>query len=217
MNIRINGVLAFAGAIFPGLAMTANLSVTVLDRDSTPVPNVAVWVEAAAIPPRDPGTAVLDQQNVRFVPHILVVQAGTSVEFPNNDEVAHHVYSFSKPNEFKLPIYKGEAHPPVIFDHPGVATLGCNIHDHMLAFILVVETPVFTKTDANGIASLDGVPDGTASVRIWSPRIKDANDSLSQEIEPHGSGEMAVGFTLQKKLRRPHDHDSDALAWSEYD
>ena len=189
------------------------LDVTVLDNKGDPVPDVAVYVSYDFTPARRaPGTAVMDQRDTTFVPHILVVQKGTAVEFPNSDIVAHHVYSFSKPNDFVLPLYKGDPFDPVRFDHDGIVTLGCNIHDHMLAYIVVVDTDIFGVTDANGQFSAG--PRSAlrnARVHIWSPRIRDGD--LTQAV-PDGTSEVV--FVLQKKLRPPHDSDSSAVQWSDY-
>jgi plastocyanin len=219
LNTMRQRLLAFIGIISiaaAGEALAGEIRVTVLDREGQPVPDVAVFVEGAA-PMQAPAgtTAVMDQVDQRFVPHVLVVQTGTSVEFPNSDVVAHHVYSFSHPNHFKLPIYKGHAHPPVAFEENGVVILGCNIHDHMLAYIVVVDTPAFSTTNANGVALLDGEAGEDATVSIWSPRIRDKADNLSVSIETTGL-DSVVTFKLVKPLRAPHHSESEALSWSEY-
>ena len=96
------------------IANADSIDITVIDRDGNPVPDVAVYVMPENTGQRaKPGTAVMDQRDTQFVPHMLVVQTGTAVEFPNSDVVAHHVYSFSKPNDFALPLYKGDPHRPV--------------------------------------------------------------------------------------------------------
>jgi len=189
------------------------LNVTVLDNKGYPVPDVAVYVSYDALAPRRlPGKAVMDQRDTTFVPHILVVQKGTAVEFPNSDVVAHHVYSFSKPNDFVLPLYKGDPFDPITFEHDGIVTLGCNIHDHMLAYIVVVDTDVFGVTDAEGRFSTGSRGSlRNARVHIWSPRIRDAD--LTREIAENTT---EVVFALDKKLRPPHDSESSAVQWSEY-
>ncbi len=192
------------------------LEVTVLDPDGLPVPGVAVYVkrdDANGAPLSDSGTAVMDQRDAQFVPHLLIIQKGSTVEFPNSDVVAHHVYSFSKPNNFVLPLYKGDPHDPVTFAHDGVVTLGCNIHDHMLGYIVVVDTDVFGLTNDNG--KLKVVVDGTDtdySVSIWSPRIRDMGDSLTQKMS--GGGKNI--FYLRKSLRPPHDDGESGIKWTEY-
>lgn len=194
------------------------ITVTVHDRDGEPVADVAVYVEAAGGTgtPADPETrAVMDQVDKRFVPHVLVVQTGTLVEFPNSDTIAHHVYSFSHPNQFKLPMYKGNAHAPVRFEEDGVVVLGCNIHDSMLAYIAVVDTPVFGKTGPDGTVRLEGeIRDGDR-ISIWSPRLRDDESRLSVLVDD-ARGDAALAFRLEKSLRPPHHDESAALSWSEY-
>ena len=206
------GLLAIAGAA------TADVVVTVLDREGAPVPDVAVYLQSPDMQPGNApiqNTAVMDQRDTRFVPHLLVVQTGTSVEFPNSDIIAHHVYSFSHPNNFKLPIYKGEAYPPISFSESGIVVLGCNIHDNMLGYILIVNTPVFAKTNAAGTATLTVDKVEMAKVVVWSPRIRDNETRLSVAIEP---SEDPGDITLQlvKSLRPAHDEKVEALSWSEY-
>lgn len=199
-------------------AQAASLDVLVLDPDGAPVANVAVFVEQAGIVTDAPAvTAIMDQIDTQFVPHMLVVRRGTMVEFPNSDIVAHHVYSFSKPNNFVLPLYKGNAHEPITFEYPGVVTLGCNIHDGMLGYVVVVDTAVFGLTDAAGRISLQ-IDDRAAApvVNIWSPRLRDEQSSLRKTAVVVANSDTAVSFQLHKKLRPPHDEQSGAVQWSDY-
>jgi plastocyanin len=118
-------------------------------------------------------TAVMDQKNRMFIPHVLTVQTGTSVRFPNSDDIRHHVYSFSPAKPFQLPLYKGTPAKPVLFDKAGVVTLGCNIHDQMSAFIVVVDTPFFERTGGDGHATLRDVDPGRYVVHVWYPEMRD--------------------------------------------
>ncbi len=195
-------------------AFGSDLNVVVVDKDGQPVADVAVFatrtggqnqIESRA------GSAVMDQVDKQFVPHLLVVQTGTSVEFPNSDTVAHHVYSFSYPNKFTLPMYKGTAHPRVTFKHSGVVTLGCNIHDQMLGYILVIDSTIFTKTDSNGRASLSLDKPEDYEIKIWSPRIRDGVELLTRTVI---SSEPAISFQLVKKLNPPHGEQ--LVSWQEY-
>lgn len=202
-----------------GTASGAPLLVKVVDHDNQPVPDVAVYLEPvdASSALAAPGTtAVMDQVDTKFVPNLLVVQSGTSVEFPNTDTVAHHVYSFSHPNQFKLPLYKGNAHPPVTFNDHGIVILGCNVHDNMLGYIVVVSTPFFAKTDGQGIARFDIGTGQAKTVSIWSPRLKETPDALSKPLAFASDSEQLVTFKMEKKLRPPHDQESEALLWSDY-
>jgi plastocyanin len=197
-------------ACLPASAYAAGISVTVLDRDGRPVPDVAVWVDGVESGNHEERTVVMDQVDSRFVPHVLVIQTGTRVEFPNSDVIAHHVYSFSDPNDFMLPLYKGEAHAPVRFDSPGVVTLGCNIHDQMLAYILVVDTPSYSKTDSDGKAHLDPAPNGKGTVTIWSPRIKSKSGAQTLPVSAN------VEFRLNDELRPEHGETESGIEWSDY-
>ncbi len=113
--------------------------------------------------------AEMQQRERQFQPHVLVVQVGTAVHFPNFDTVRHHVYSLSPIKPFDIKLYSGTPAEPVLFDKPGIAALGCNIHDRMSAHIAVVETPLFAKTDAQGRATLD-LPPGEHQLKAWHPR-----------------------------------------------
>jgi plastocyanin len=111
--------------------------------------------------------AQVEQLDKTFVPLVTVVQTGTQVQFPNRDPIRHHVYSFSPPKTFELKLYSGTPAAPVLFDKPGEVVLGCNIHDNMIAYVLVVDTPHFAKTNKEGKAKIDGLPAGDYDVRLW--------------------------------------------------
>lgn len=193
------------------------LQVNVVAADGSPVSDVAVFVRQVGVDVgTQPAPAVMDQRDVRFDPHILVVQKGAAVSFPNSDLIAHHVYSFSKPNNFVLPLYKGETPDPVIFKHDGVVTLGCNIHDGMLGYIVVVDTDVYSLTNGDGVSVVEINPSASSwEISIWSPRIRDSKDPISITLNPGDA--MTATFELEKKLRPPHDSDSESVQWDEYD
>lgn len=193
------------------------IDVQVLDRSGDPVPDVAVFLaheEFKSQPEPARPLAVMDQVDTRFAPHLLIVQKGESVLFPNSDTVAHHVYSFSRPNNFVLPLYKGDPHQPVRFAYDGVVTIGCNIHDGMLAYILVVDSRFFATTDKNGKASfaLNDAPPQFA-VQIWSQRIR---DDAAEQVQVVSAAPADIQFRLRKKLRPLHADVSSAIEWSDY-
>ena len=113
----------------------------------------------------------MGQQGKAFVPDVLVVTRGTAVNFPNRDTVRHHVYSFSPIRQFELKLYTGTPANPVVFDKSGVAVLGCNIHDQMVGWVLVLDTPFFATTTATGTVRLDNVPPGAYTLRTWHARL----------------------------------------------
>jgi plastocyanin len=149
--------------------------------------------EGRFAPPPKRG-AVMEQKNRAFIPHVLAVQTGTSVRFPNLDDVQHHVYSFSPAKPFQLPLYKGNPPAPVLFEKPGVVVLGCNIHDQMSAFIVVVDTPYFEKTAPNGRAALRDLEPGRYSVHVWAPDL--AREPAARSVTVTGSERADVAFNI---------------------
>jgi plastocyanin len=148
---------------------------------------VSVQVRGAA-PSAAPGTsAQMAQRKKRFDPGVLAVQAGTAVAFPNFDTVRHHVYSFSAIKTFELKLYAATPAAPVVFDKPGTAVLGCNIHDTMTSFVRVVDTPYFAKTGADGKALID-VPAGSHSMKVWHPGLAADREPAAQAVTVAGGG-----------------------------
>lgn len=150
-------------------AQAANLQVTVSDDKGRPVPQAVVFLESpeAAKVAKPLAGVEMAQKDKSFVPDTLVVTRGTSVQFPNRDTVRHHVYSFSPAKRFELKLYIGTPASPVVFDQAGVVVLGCNIHDEMIGWIAVVDTPYFGSTAANGQVHLRDVPEGSYRLRVW--------------------------------------------------
>lgn len=160
------GAALAAGA--PG-ALAASAQIEVRTEAGKPLAGAVVFLEsrearAAAKPAQGVEIA---QANKQFQPQVTVVPVGSSVAFPNRDTVRHHVYSFSPTKTFELKLYTGTDANPVVFDKPGIAVLGCNIHDQMAAWVVVVETPYYAHSAANGRATLDNVPPGTYRLRVW--------------------------------------------------
>lgn len=152
-----------------GAARAAAVQVQVQDAAGQALAGAVVFLESAAAraavkPVRGAEVAQVDKQ---FSPQVSVVPVGTAVDFPNRDKVRHHVYSFSPTKIFELKLYAGTPSNPVTFDRPGVAVLGCNIHDNMAAWVLVVETPYYSRTPASGKVTLDDVPVGSYRLRVW--------------------------------------------------
>lgn len=151
----------------------ADLEVHVQDQASRAVPGVVVIAEPD-VPMHDHSavrTLVMDQIHMRFVPNILVIQTGSAVDFPNSDHIRHQVYSFSAAKKFELSLYAGHQYPPVLFDRAGLVTVGCNIHDTMIGYIYVTDSPFFGRTDASGRVLLHGLPAGGYSLTVWHPGI----------------------------------------------
>ncbi len=158
------------GLLLAGAAGADALTVQVVDAGGRPLAGAAVAIEQPALARRARASVSADmaQKDRQFVPRLLIVQTGTEVRFPNFDTVRHHVYSFSPAKTFELKLYLGETAPPQRFDKPGVVPLGCNIHDQMSAFIVVVDTPVHGITDAQGEVKLERLP-GAGTLKVWHP------------------------------------------------
>jgi plastocyanin len=183
-------------------AAPADMTVMIIGRNGQGVGEAVVTVTALAghkIPAPKP--AVMDQKNLAFAPRVLAVGVGTSVEFPNNDSVSHQVYSFSPAKRFQLPLYKGQAHPPVIFDHPGLVVLGCNIHDAMVGYIYVTDAPYFGTTDPDGNLEFKNIPDGDYKIALWSPYIVDAPATLIRTVHVDGTAPATTRIQLSLALR----------------
>ena len=141
----------------------------------------------------EPGHAVLDQRNETFVPHLLAITTGTTVDFPNSDQIYHNVFSLSKAKTFDLGRYAAGHSRPVTFDRTGIVRVFCDIHSHMNAFILVFNHPFFTLTDAEGRYHLDNVPAGSYNVIAW-------NEGLSSDpkgVTVSDGGAASLDFTLR--------------------
>lgn len=166
----------------------AEINARIVDRSGNAATDVVVYAtpvsaEPAAIAPTEkPHTATIDQIDKEFVPYVTAVLVGTSIQFPNRDNTRHHVYSFSPAKKFDLPLYAGSAAAPVLFDKPGVIAIGCNIHDWMIGYIDVLETPYFGTTGRSGTTTLKGLPAGDYTVRIWHPDMTDNEAATTKQI-----------------------------------
>ena len=183
------------------VAQAATIAASVEDDHGRPVADavvVAVPTHGAERLSDHPPEGVVDQIDKEFVPKVLAIQAGTSVTFPNNDNVRHHVYSFSSAKRFELPLYAGVPARPVLFDKPGVVVLGCNIHDWMIGYIYVSDSPFFAKTGRNGSATLD-VPPGAYVVRVWHPQLDGSENATRRKVDSTRGRNAEVAWKLPLK------------------
>lgn len=193
--MRLLAAFLLLATASPGAAATT-LVVKVIAQGAAVSDAVVYAVPRAKRPPPPSRRAVLDQKNRTFVPHILPIQTGTAVIFPNSDNVRHQVYSFSPAKRFQLPLYAGTPQGPIVFDKPGLVTVGCNIHDQMSAYIVVVDTPYFAMT-AGGRAELPELPEGTYDVRVWYAGMR--NEPLPQPISLGANEQQSLTFQIGKK------------------
>ncbi|MET3107416.1 plastocyanin [Oxalobacteraceae bacterium GrIS 2.11] len=194
-RIFVSSVMAML--FYSTTSRSASLSVQVADSSGAPLENAVVYAEPLAgevklkrVPPVE-----ISQVKRQFVPLVTVIQAGTEISFPNYDSVKHHVYSFSPAKHFDLPLYSGKAAEPQLFDKVGTVVLGCNIHDKMLAYVQVVNTPYFGKTDAAGKVRLVGMEAGKYVLKAWHFNLPPLDQTVAQSITLV-EGDNAASFKL---------------------
>ena len=188
---------------------TATFSITLNDSDGEPVDNGVFLFEPQfevgehQMPHQE--AAVMNQIDKEFVPHVLVVKAGTEVTFPNADNLFHHVYSFSPTKQFELKLYKEFTAEPLRFENAGIVDIGCNIHDWMLGYIVVADSPYFGKTGNEGQSSIS-LPHGEYTVRFWHPQVEGEKALPTQSITVNG--DTQITWALNTNIIRDDGFDS---------
>src|SRR5437868_12020365 len=183
---------------FAGDLVAGSLEVMVKDEKGGPVADAVVYASGGATGSASKKRTVIDQRDKQFVPYVTALQVGTPVLFPNSDNIRHHVYSFSPAKKFELPLYSGVPAEPVVFDKVGFVTLGCNIHDWMIAYVAVLPTPFFQVTRQDGRAVLKDLLAGQYNVQVWHPALKGQPEALAQRVDV-GGGTKSLDFTLPLK------------------
>ncbi len=216
--IRVVSLVLLSGLIppmaVPAAVPAASVSITVQSSDGRPIPGAVITVRslAADARPSAPIRAVMDQINRAFEPDLLVIPVGSTVEFPNSDSVSHQIYSFSPAKRFQLPLYRGNPNPPQHFDQAGIVTLGCNIHDEMVGYLVVTDAQYFGRTDASGSWTAE-IPRGKYRVSVWHPRLNDDANELERELMVGQGDRTTLVLHLAKPLRpaplatHPHSWD----------
>lgn len=185
--------LILALTLMPGAVFATTLNLVFTEAGTGEVLEDVV-VEMATAQSPAPARAEMGQQNRAFNPRVLVVSAGSRVDFPNRDNTQHHVYSFSPTKPFELELYAGRPEAPVVFERSGVVEIGCNIHDHMRAFILVTDSNRHTRSDAAGKARLELPPghDSDVTLSLWHPRLEDNGARQRVTLPRPGDGNHAI-------------------------
>jgi len=187
-------------------SLAADVQIRAQGPDRQPLAGLVLWLQSqndksAAAQAMTAVPWVMDQIDMRFDPEVLVVPVGAQVTFPNSDKVAHQVYSFSPAKRFSLGLYRGKRYPPVDFSKPGLVVLGCNIHDAMVGYIYVAESPYFGKSDEFGVLQLSGVPAGNYVVKAWSPRFKGEDAETLSLITVKANDVQVHTFVVSSSLR----------------
>ena len=197
MKMMKNATLASGLLVLCVSAQAVPWTVQVKNSAGQPIADAVVAVEVRGRAAKT-GSARADmaQRDRQFAPQVLVVQTGTAVNFPNFDTVRHHVYSFSPIKVFETKLYSGTPSEPIMFDKPGIATLGCNIHDRMSAHIVVVDTALFAKTDASGTARFADLPAGEHQLKAWFSGMKTPTfHAQALSVNSNGTGSTSVGLS----------------------
>ena len=181
----------------PAAVSALALKVSVTDARGKPLPDAVVILEPATgrLPVKPMAQVDIAQNKRQFDPQLTVITVGTPVNFLNFDTVRHQVYSFSPIKSFELKLYTGVPTAPVVFDKPGVAVLGCNIHDGMTAWVVVVDTPHYGRTPASGEVRIDGLAAGSYRLRAWHANVPDGSEPAPQPLNVH-HGDVSVRLRL---------------------
>lgn len=179
---------AFAAIVALAVACDAaragGVTVSVTDAAGKPLSRAVVSIEPVTgkLPVKPNSSFEVSQVKRQFDPQVSIVTTGTPVVFSNFDTVRHHVYSFSPTKTFELKLYAGVPNTPVVFDKPGIAVIGCNIHDQMAAWIVVLDTPFHGLTGADGRARVSAVAAGSYRLKVWHPGLSNTTDGVTSAI-----------------------------------
>jgi hypothetical protein len=196
------------------VARAGEVAVHVLDQKGEPVAGAVVAltpegpVPVSAKPQGPPDNAVLDQNHETFLPLVTLLRQGGQLTVRNSDTTRHHVYSFSPIKQFQFVLDPGDQAPPVIFDKPGLAAIGCNIHDRMIAYVYAAASPFAALSDAAGAVRFADVPEGVSQLEIWHPSLASGDKPVSAKAEI-GAHRQDIPITLALIARPPpHAHSS---------
>ena len=201
--------LAAAWAV-AAAAAAATVSVAVTDTSGRPVSNAVISL--ALVNPTGPQAAhtpertIIAQRNETFIPLVAIVRRGGNVVFTNNDTTMHQAYSFSPVKQFELTIDQGQVSKPVSFDKAGVAAIGCNIHDQMIAYVYVADTPFATLTDASGHAEFDDVAPGAYRAAMWHPQLAPGRPWPTTPVTVTANGAQVAFTSVALLAARPMKH-----------
>jgi plastocyanin len=192
--------------------LAADISVTVLTIDNKPLADAVVYVDTnQSLATKSLPMAIMDQQNKAFVPHVLAVPVGTTVDFPNTDSVNHYVYSFSDIKKFQFKLFKGDLEKhQMLFDRPGVVAIGCNIHDFMLGYIFVSPSNYVSVTNTAGQVRLNLPDKGDFKLAIWHERSNENLEALTHTITGNAAPQTAlIRFSKGLKPQRKMTHEGE--------
>ena len=209
-KLTLPAAAALLTLLFEGASMAASLDVAVIDQGGKPVESAVVSLNAptsGTAPPALATQAVINQNFETFFPLVTILPVGGSVVFRNSDRTMHQVYSFSAIKRFAFEVDVGQTTPTVKFDKPGIAAIGCNIHDQMITYVVVTDNP-YTKLSSNqGIAHFDALPPGHYSVAAWHPDLAPGARPSSGEVDVgQDGGKISLVIKLLPRRMAPMSH-----------
>jgi plastocyanin len=187
-------------------------TLVIVDQFDQPVENAVVELLNYQSQTLPSDIAVMDQVDKQFSPKLLTIVAGQQVSFPNSDDIRHHVYSFSPAKPFELKLYAGTPKAPIVFENSGVVVLGCNIHDSMVGYIYVAQSPAIFVSNAQGEVVL---PEDASEYLLWHPEQSDNIDERRTVIwqADHKKNKVSVDLvapaprnTFGEKFKEHHGH-----------
>jgi plastocyanin len=191
-------------------AAASSLDVQISDLSGHPAANAVVALTpqgaVAEASSHLPAEAIIDQRKETFLPLVSIVRKGGRVIFTNNDTTMHQVYSFSPIKQFEFEVDEGHRSPPVVFDKPGVASIGCNIHDHMITYVYVAATPWAALTDAAGHVEIADLPNGSYRLDVWHPQLVPGRPAPSATVAVSSATKFALAVPLLSAGPQKHMH-----------
>jgi plastocyanin len=203
-------LLGLAALLATWPACAATVDVEIKDGSGHPAANAVVTLmpqgAAPTAPSPLPAEAVIDQRHETFIPLVTLLRKGGDVVFTNNDTTMHQVYSFSSVKQFEFELDEGQRSKPVVFDKAGVASIGCNIHDQMITYVYVADTPWAVLTDANGRARIANVPAGAYRAEVWHPQLVPGRAPPSAALTVKGDTPFALAISLMAAPAKKRMH-----------
>ncbi|HSY30227.1 MAG TPA: carboxypeptidase regulatory-like domain-containing protein [Burkholderiaceae bacterium] len=200
-------LMAVAFAIVTVPVWAGTLNATTVNKSGEAMSDVVIYampVGGAVAASGHAEGATIAQDHLQFTPYVTVVRTGTEIKFPNYDKVEHHVKSFSAVKEFEIKPYEKTTPPPILFDKPGIVIIYCLIHEWMRAYVMVVDTPYFGKSDASGAVTFNDLPPGNYEIRAWHPDMGSIKPPLLQtlRVDAQGSQQVKFAFDFIPKKRK---------------
>ena len=216
--MRLAGGLAVLVLAAPASAGSVRGKVELLEkggRRATDLSDVVVYVEGAKAKGRAAG-ATMTMKGKSFIPRVVVVPVGGTVEFPNEDPIYHNVFSLSGDNRFDLELYRRPQTRSWTFQHPGVARIYCNIHPQMSAVVVVRDSPYFAKASQDGSFVLEGVPAGRYGLKAWHERANEVGQEIVVPAQGEVSAQLVLDASSYRRVQHKNKHGRDYSAGEKY-